>query len=424
MTVPRVDANGKTWKFCTKCKCRATGAVGIYQLSHYDAEHVDNYRRPGSTPAANPAASSDTSEAPPEVPTATAPQGNLTSVANPNLIPPGPPDVTVRFATDEAHDIDEIEFTGMWCAMVDDDIDVPTSAMFQVQLYCTSVDASTPADATITSSAPFSSGLIVERENVDNFEHVSVETVDDDDSVTDASGCNDDEDITVITMFPNPDDGNADDTDGWDIDYPSTDDDTNIDDDLTNNESFGSDDADLDDYWHGGTLSEDVRYDLLHPSDEDEFYDAVEVEPTVTVYQDVEYFDSIAEEVTYPLSWFRPQPDHWLAYRLKVGAFWASTIFWDSIVYLLSPSPPLPRRIRRRRHRITVPAYPKAWMLLTSCLMIGQAALQGPMPALKVQTPHEMIKHARLCGLETYERMVRLEEMLILNAETLLQYHA
>ena len=99
LTVPRVDSNGKTWKFCTKCKCRATGTVGIYQLSHWDSEHVDNYRRPGSTPAANPASSGDTSEAPPEVPDAsltTAPESNLTSVANPNPIPPGPPDVTVR----------------------------------------------------------------------------------------------------------------------------------------------------------------------------------------------------------------------------------------------------------------------------------------------------------------------------------------
>ena len=137
LTVPRVDANGKTWKFCTKCKCWATGAVRIYHLRHYDIEHVDNCRRPGSTPAANPAVSSDTSEAPPEVPSATtptAPKGNLTSVANPNPIPPGPPDVTVRFATEEAHDIDEIEFTSMWCAIVDDDIEVPASEMFQVQL--------------------------------------------------------------------------------------------------------------------------------------------------------------------------------------------------------------------------------------------------------------------------------------------------
>ena len=93
--------------------------------------------------------------------------------------------------------------------------------------------------------------------------------MDDEDSVTDVSHCDDDDGITVITMFPNPDNGNADDTNEWDIDYPSTDDDTNINDDLTNVESFASDDADLDDYWHGGTLSEDVRYDLFHPPVED-----------------------------------------------------------------------------------------------------------------------------------------------------------
>ena len=149
----------------------------------------------------------------------------------------------------------------------------------------------------------------------------------------------------------------------------------------------------------------------------------MEVEP-ITVYQDVEYFDSISEEPTYPLSWFHPHLDPSLAYRLKVGAFSASTMFWDSIVHLLSSPPPLTRRIRRRHHPITVPADPNAWMLLTSCLIIGQAAFQGTMPALKVQTPHEMIKHAQLCGLEAYERMVRLEEMLVFNAETLLQYTA
>lgn len=75
LTVSCVDTNGKTWKFCTKCKCRATGgAVGIYQLSHYDAEHVDDYRRPaGSIPAASPTALLDTSVAPPDVPSATMP---------------------------------------------------------------------------------------------------------------------------------------------------------------------------------------------------------------------------------------------------------------------------------------------------------------------------------------------------------------
>ena len=44
VTVPRVDAQGKIWKFCSKCKCRATNKVGYYQLSHYEADHVENYR--------------------------------------------------------------------------------------------------------------------------------------------------------------------------------------------------------------------------------------------------------------------------------------------------------------------------------------------------------------------------------------------
>ena len=151
--------------------------IGIYQLSHYDSEHVHKYRRPGSTPGANPAASSDTLEAPPEVPVsagATAPQSNLTSVANPNPIPPGPPDVTVRLE-DDAHNIDQIEFTGMWCAMVDD-TDVLPSDMFQVQLYCTSVDSDITADAAITSTPR----IIVESENVSDF---CVETVVDDDDL-------------------------------------------------------------------------------------------------------------------------------------------------------------------------------------------------------------------------------------------------
>jgi hypothetical protein len=35
------DQHGKVWKFCTKCMCRYTKKVGIYQLSHYDNEHDD-----------------------------------------------------------------------------------------------------------------------------------------------------------------------------------------------------------------------------------------------------------------------------------------------------------------------------------------------------------------------------------------------
>ena len=121
VTIPRVDAQGKVWKFCTKCKCRATGKVGYYQLSHYDADHVYNYRRSnGNSTGSSPA--TDNSTAPPE--TSSSPQGNLTAVANPNPIPPGPPDVTTPEPSD-AHDLHEIQFTGMhgmWIAGVNADI--------------------------------------------------------------------------------------------------------------------------------------------------------------------------------------------------------------------------------------------------------------------------------------------------------------
>ena len=42
LTIPSVDAQGKQWKFCSKCKFCATNTVGIYQLSHFDTEHIDN----------------------------------------------------------------------------------------------------------------------------------------------------------------------------------------------------------------------------------------------------------------------------------------------------------------------------------------------------------------------------------------------
>jgi hypothetical protein len=35
-----------------------------------------------------------------------------------------------------------------------------------------------------------------------------------------------------------------------------------------------------------------------------------------------------------------------------------------------------------------------------------------------------MLKHVQACGTESYQRIVRLEEMVIFNAETLVQYQA
>jgi hypothetical protein len=117
ITVPRVDATGKIWKFCTKCKCRATGKTGYYQLSHYTTEHRDNYSRARSSDGTG----TTTTTAPPEVPPtlANAPQSNLTSIVNPNQIPPGPPDVTTREPDSSAHYDDELVFNGMWHTSVD-----------------------------------------------------------------------------------------------------------------------------------------------------------------------------------------------------------------------------------------------------------------------------------------------------------------
>ena len=422
LTVPRVDSNGKIWKFCTKCKCRATGTIGIYQLSHWNAEHVDNYRRPGSTPAANPASSGDTSEAPPEVPDAsstTAPEGNLTSVANPNPIPPGPPDVTIRpleEATD-AHDIDEIEFTGMWCAAVDDTEFVADALMSPVQLYCTMVDFPVAADASICmTSAP-----VFERENVRDL---VVETVDEE--CLDVE--DDDDDVTVITMFSDPD--RVDHSDDDAMDYPSSDEDEDAEDDAS---TYSDDEFEEAHPW--STLTDSVRYDLEHPPEEDEFYDTTEVEEVPTMHKGYEYFDAIAPTPLYV--WVRPRPSPWWHAWMqpspwwhtwmqvaKITAFWASTLFWDTLIHFVTPPPPLLRRVRRRRSPITVPSYPKAWMLMTSCLMVGMDAFRGHAPPFPIPSPVSMIRHAHSRSAASYERIERLEELVVLNSGTFCQYQA
>ena len=233
----------------------------------------------------------------------------------------------------------------------------------------------------------------------------------------------DDGDFTMITLFPGDPDSNNVDDDDWDFDYPLTAEDSSRSfEDVDTDASFDNCD---DDYWVSCGLSGDVCYDLSHPPEEDEFYDAFESEPIATVYTGIEFFDSMSSPHTYTASWFRPRADHWLVRHLKLGVFWPSTILWDTITHFLSPPPPLPRpRVRRCRQPITIPAYPKAWMLMTTCLMLEAATFQGHVPTLMIPTPFAMFKHVQTCGLKLYDRMVRLEEMLVLNTETLIQYYA
>jgi hypothetical protein len=117
LTQAYVDNRGRSWKFCTHCRCRATQRVGIYQLSHLDSEHRSPDPGP-SGPAATPIPAI-TAVASQNLPTA--PSGNLTQVNNPHAIPPDPPEMIIRSDTvvlDDDDDPDAIEFQGMWCVPV------------------------------------------------------------------------------------------------------------------------------------------------------------------------------------------------------------------------------------------------------------------------------------------------------------------
>ena len=55
-----VIVDGKKWFFCSKCRCRATGQVGFYQLSHTDSSHDPNW-----TPESNLSPVQDPDPSPP-----------------------------------------------------------------------------------------------------------------------------------------------------------------------------------------------------------------------------------------------------------------------------------------------------------------------------------------------------------------------
>lgn len=101
-----------------------------------------------------------------------------------------------------------------------------------------------------------------------------------------------------------------------------------------------------------------------------------------------------------------------------------STLFYDTVVHFVAPPPPLLRRVRGRRSSITVPGYPKTWMLLTSCLMAGMDAFRGHAPPSPIPNPISTVKHARICGQASYERIERLEELVFLNSGTFFQYQS
>ena len=93
LSKPVVDDDGRSWKFCTKCVCKKSGKTGLYLLSHFDADHRDDYASPQ--------------------------EGNLASVDDPHAIPTGVPEVTTLTPILEAMDDDDpMEFKGAWCAVI------------------------------------------------------------------------------------------------------------------------------------------------------------------------------------------------------------------------------------------------------------------------------------------------------------------
>ncbi len=335
LTVARVDTQGQQWKFCTKCKCRATNTVGICQLSHFDSEHIDNYRRPTVTPTAAPPApaptGSDTSSSSP-----IAPQSNLTSVANPNPIPPGPPDVSIR-DPELDHNFNEIEFTGMWC---------------------TSVEADFTADATVTCYVPediilFPSLLppVIKRERISVTNDISD---DNDEDCTVADDTSDDDDVTHVTFYG---DLNHDDDYRVDHDYPS-------DDDGSDAESVGSDAESTAiipaGKWTFFNLSPAVRFDLQHPPPDDIYHDAVKDLPLTVLHHGHEFFDCISDPPTFPRSWHRPRPVHWFHQMFFLWSFWLLALFWDTVLYFITPNSGHSscRRIRRQRRPRTLAGFP------------------------------------------------------------------
>jgi hypothetical protein len=89
ITVAHIDNDGKEWKFCIKCTDKHSGKQGLFNLSHFDADHKDGFRHP--TPAAN-----------------------LTMLGYPlENVPVGPPLATTVESNEEL-DPNELTFTGDW----------------------------------------------------------------------------------------------------------------------------------------------------------------------------------------------------------------------------------------------------------------------------------------------------------------------
>jgi hypothetical protein len=94
ITVAHIDNNGKKWKFWTKCTDKHSGKQGLFNLSHFNADHKDGFRHP--TLAAN-----------------------ITMLGDPlDNVPVGPP-LATTVEPNEDLGPNELTFTGAWCCPSD-----------------------------------------------------------------------------------------------------------------------------------------------------------------------------------------------------------------------------------------------------------------------------------------------------------------
>jgi hypothetical protein len=93
ISVIHKDEEGHEWKFCTKCKCKATNKKGFFQLAHLESEHNDEKWK-----------------------TYEKVEANITKINDDpsHAIPLGTPAVTTLEPTSGPEDEDEMTFTGAW----------------------------------------------------------------------------------------------------------------------------------------------------------------------------------------------------------------------------------------------------------------------------------------------------------------------
>jgi hypothetical protein len=93
--------DGKTWKYCTKCTCKRTGKVGLYNTSHFNWEHTNLPHLPSKTREVNF--------------TTIRPSGPSSAAVHSS----GPSSATVKKSLPDDDDI-EFQGIGAWCVEVVD----------------------------------------------------------------------------------------------------------------------------------------------------------------------------------------------------------------------------------------------------------------------------------------------------------------